>query len=317
MHKRPRRELSGGGDKKPRTSDKNSTTSSTKTKGAEEEKRRSKRKAKPEVSEGGHITSDKKRRKRKRSGQGDHDQRVAEQPSWLNKNEGGVSETTNKKKRKKTTSKKVGQPKRKKKANDSGSILSKPKQQENGDGGHRRQGRNIEDGVLVALPFSKAVKQEPTEEEGDSVPVGGGQNLSVLRKENGVEYQREPKEEKTAHDDADVERDDGGKAATQEAQAHDSVSMLGKVSTSAANTTSASLPSSSTVLTDPAQLVEALLSPSSQPMPSGAEELTIKRGSEVPAFLLSPAFGCWMPVKYYHSLLGYLRGMATCIDALE
>ena len=314
MHKRPRRELSGGGDKKPRTSDKNSTTSSTKTKGAEEEKRRSKRKAKPEVSEGGHITSYKKRRKRKRSGgQGDQE-RVAQDPSWLHENE-GVGETTNKKKkRKKTTSKKVGQPKRKKKANDSDAILSQPKQQ---DEVYRRQGRKIEDGVLVARPFSKAVKQEPTEEEGDSVPVGGGQNLSVLRKENGVEYQREPKEEKTAHDDADVERDDGGKAATQEAQAHDSVSMLGKVSTSAANTTSASLPSSSTVLTDPAQLVEALLSPSSQPMPSGAEELTIKRGSEVPAFLLSPAFGCWMPVKYYHSLLGYLRGMATCIDALE
>ena len=316
MHKRPRRELSGGGDKKPRTSDKNSTTSSTKTKGAEEEKRRSKRKAKPEVSEGGHITSDKKRRKRKRSGQGDHDQRVAEQPSWLNKNEGGVSETTNKKKRKKTTSKKVGQPKRKKKANDSGSILSKPKQQENGDGGHRRQGRNIEDGVLVALPFSKAVKQEPTE-EGDSGPVWGyGHNLSVLRKENGVD-QREPKEEKKGHDDADVDRDEGGKAATQDAEAHGSVSMPGKVSTSAANSSSASLPSSSTLLPDPAQLVEALLFPSSQPMPSGAEELTIKRGSDVPSFLLSPAFGCWMPVQYYHSLLGYLRGMATCIDALE
>lgn len=148
-------------------------------------------------------------------------------------------------------------------------------------------------------------RKEPTKEAGDVVQ----------------------KRKKLQHDTTGEGR---GDARTREAEGSDFLFMLDKLSNQQEKkepkkkeeVTVEANPGSSTPLQltpDPTQLVEALLlSPSSRSMAAGAEDTILDKDSQIPnASLMSPAFGCLMPVDYYHSLLSYLRGMANCVDSLR
>lgn len=63
--------------------------------------------------------------------------------------------------------------------------------------------------------------------------------------------------------------------------------------------------------------IEPPLSNAESTTSSVADEVYICRGSFSPPYLTSPAYGCWMPIQYYHSLLGYLQGIASQLDSLE